>query len=638
MRRWLRGWFSRDSRLNPKDWMVCGAAAMPALGTQLLWLLTNTELPVSDATGPLRSSWEISHYFLDHDWLRALYATYFVRDWRPTGFYLLEVPFQIVSGGNLMFTAATVSLLCTAVTSIYFYYLFRLALSWRFALLATGFLGFLPGVQWPSTLFAFSEDALLPAVLASIYHMICSDYLRRRGHTIGFVLAVATAFIIRPVEAATHLGLPVVVFVLVMSRKRIITWSQIYWLIVGAFVSLLMLIAGGVVASANSGAGSFIYDDPHKARIFRNGSILVVAITVALLVWPCIRRIQKFRPKPPYILTAFLIIYSLVVCFYLGVVPKLVTWLYATSSGHLVVNEQAPGIATRLISYLQVCGIVAFCGVTIVAACSFALCLSSDTHRKLINDPLLYMLAIPPLTFALVLLSPQWFPRKVPIAISALYFVGLLVALLPGRWLHWRAGVVAAIGIAQGTASLLISNGAPLPSFVGLAFGAAGFPAMSTARPTPTAAILNFLDAEAQRFNLKTIGIPIDADPRYDAVNAFTLALASISDQSIKIRFIYTEKTTFSETEMLEYIGNVDGLFLVNDTDGRFRYTVEETSRLRALTDAETNVNRKIDFALLTMATSGTLFKLGFEKQACVTFAGDREGCLYTRISGNKAN
>ncbi len=163
---WVRLKFSREL-------FYCLLSLLFPLSTQFIWLLHNTQLPRADAVEQLATSYHIFAAFKAHHWgnfFSELYMRHY--QWRPTGFYLLEFPFQILSGGDMMFTTRGVTLLCTLVSCIYLYLLLRIWLAPLLSVLATTLLGVMPSVAWSSTFLAFSEIAFLPAILAAIYHLI----------------------------------------------------------------------------------------------------------------------------------------------------------------------------------------------------------------------------------------------------------------------------------------------------------------------------------------------------------------------------------------------------------------------------------------------------------------------------------
>src|SRR5579864_8401287 len=108
-------------QLSPKcreQWVYPAIAALIPLAIQSVWLWHNTQLPISDTVEEFGSSYHIYKLAADHKWLKFITSFYDARDltWRPIGFYLLLAPFQLLSGGNILFTADAITLTCTLVS------------------------------------------------------------------------------------------------------------------------------------------------------------------------------------------------------------------------------------------------------------------------------------------------------------------------------------------------------------------------------------------------------------------------------------------------------------------------------------------------------------------------------------------
>jgi hypothetical protein len=341
------------------------------------------------------------------------------------------------------------------------------------------------------------------------------------------------------------------------------------------------------------------------------------------------------RPKPPYIIHTFYFVYAAIVLFYIGFVPQLIDWLYATSFGNLVIMEGTPpSIPFRLASYAEIAALMPLAGAILVSSGAYIFCAVS--RQKVIASRLLYLATVPPLIAALVLLTPEWYPRKIPIAVTALYIILVAIALLPGRWRGARAAVIGLIAFAQMIGTAAISHGLNLPRGIQVAIGAQGFPNMVTQWPNQTKVAAAFLDRAAVKYHLKFIRTP--ASSACCEVEAFVLGLLITESDKTGLGFILHNKENNIPESIHEFTKEADAIFLINESPQKFIHTEEEIVRLTNRKNSLSKIDDKIYYELLIMESGNRIAELGFEKIDCLILASGREACLYTRSANDKSS
>lgn len=607
------------------------ATSLPVL-IQLVWLLHNTQLPVADADEQLSASFHVYKHAANHDWLSFITDLYYQRSqmWRPTGFYILQVPFQLISGGNLMFTTIAVTLLCTLITSLYIYSLLCLALTPASAVLGTTLLGLLPSVQWPATLLGFTECAFLPAVLASLYHLIRSDNLQDKRHRIYFIMAVVTAFAIRPVEALFHLALLLLIFLTLSWRKKIITTEQLYRIAFGALVSASILIISGIV-NYEIKSYSPIFNDPAQGRFFHRTAVVAITVTLALWAASSLRRFYRWREAGNRfcpIELSFISIYGLVVLFYLRYVPQLVEWIYTCSFGSLAILNNRPPIHTLIIGFIGDSGLVPFLSIVTLGLMSFFFFLNREQRAELLRHRLLYLFTIIPVTLLMSLFSAQFLQRKVTVIIDVFLLALLVPALMRGRFWQVRNIIFALIAITQIYGVILIAYNKPRDKWLN-AFTGGDYPRMIELNPNPNMVMFEFLKSTALHNGYKLILLPISTTGDI-IIDPFLLSmLIENLDNGTHVGFPY--KASYDSETITNFLhGDQNAFLLIKDTEGKFIQSLEETNRLQNLSLASIAPNDKLMLDLQALYSSGKFKDIGITKKDCIyVTAISREACVF---------
>ncbi len=620
------------------------AAFLPVL-IQAIWLSHNTQLPTSDAVGALLQSSYIAHYAIDHDWAAFFSALFTMRDWRPIALYLVEVPFQVISGGNLMFTVAAMTLLCTLTSCLYIYRLLCLVLEQRVAALGTALLGLLPLVQWPATFLGYAEAVLMPAVLATAYHLIRSRELHDARHSVYCVLVTVAAFALRPAEAALFLIPLYTTFLSVAWHRRSITGAQVYFTITLVMVSASVLVLSGWWPHGFAFPRSEIFNDEARGKWFvKTGSTILIA--TGLLLGYGIRQYiynhltlrqifpEYFSPRlrgeiegnygsilcPPYIIHVSVGVCVLVVSYYWGYVPQLVEWLYITTWGNLA----SPGnsILETLWHFILSAGLLPFTGITLLGIISYIFCLTREQRQWLLHQPLLYLTMLVPFALLVVLTSAQHSQRKITIALCAHLLLMMIPALMQGRWQGARITLLTAIAVWQLTGVAWISTGRPHTAWLEYTIGSHdAFPPMVTARPNPHEVVADFVVAYAKRNGLRQIALPLVRNG-FTVIDPFLLrALILLRNKSIEP--ILSEPLSYDAHTTPDFLrASHTPFLLIIDSS-----TVEKLSTLR---DQAWLPIDKIAYDLLILQSTGRLEALGAHKRDCVMFpVFHAQACLF---------
>ena len=85
--------------------------------------------------------------------------------------------------------------------------------------LAATTIGLLSASFFPGGLVMFAETALTPSILAVIYHLLKSNYLKDKRQSIYFLISICITFTIRPIEAITYL-IPALIYFFYKGYKE----------------------------------------------------------------------------------------------------------------------------------------------------------------------------------------------------------------------------------------------------------------------------------------------------------------------------------------------------------------------------------------------------------------------------------
>lgn len=622
-------------RMEHPYWRAALAGALLPVLVQCLWLYHNTQLPVADADEQLSASFSLYKYFVNHEWGQFFSRLYDQRldMWHPTGLYLLLTPFQIGFHGDLMLTTAAFTLLCTLVTCLYFYRFLRLCTEPTRAAVGTLSLGLLATVQWPGTLLGVPECAFLPAILATLYHLMSSHDLREGRQCFYFVLAGFIAFAIQPIEAIKYLSVPFILFLFSAHHRKVIKTGQMYRIIAGALVSLSVLITAGWL---NHGieSHSVIFADPGQGKLFTKLGKFIVLYTAFLcgigLVRPLARRIRTYTSRAPYIEASFYGLDLLVVLFYVKFVPQLFEWIYTYSFANMDATSNTRP-TEQLEYFIHAAGSAPFYVLTIAGVISFFFCITKDQRKAVLISPILYLLFSMAISVVMVFLSPQFMLRKVTPAID-LFLLAITMAVLAGERLkHLRTDLLIGLAVVQLYVISLLYTGHPVKSWMEAVSGTSdAYPKRVTLSPNPNKTVLDFIENTAREHGYNLILLPIDTRP--DAV-VDPLQLSMLAEMlNDHIRAQYPLITFYDDNSLQKMIKSHGDAFLyIKDTKGELEVSPEEEQRVRNLFEKTLPVdaNNKLRYVLGMLYAGGKFDDMGIRKIACFTPATQHEACIF---------
>ena len=269
----------------------------------ILWLVRNTQLPTADAANYLSTAINIYHHFIHGGINEGLHSLYFDRGWRPIFFPSLLVPFLGLFHGNLYMASNSMILTTFFISLLYVYLIMRLRLDTLCAIIATNLIGLLPLFQ-TQFLTLFAESAFFPCVMASLYHLIKSNYMQDVKQSLSFACFVSLAILIRPVEAVMHLFLVMMIFMYlgwhhgVFSLQSIGKMKNLFMPVFSLIILLVFLwflpfadetrdwIYRTSIGDVAIGAGPARYSFWQTAYNYLSaeGSVVVIGITLIALI------------------------------------------------------------------------------------------------------------------------------------------------------------------------------------------------------------------------------------------------------------------------------------------------------------------------------------------------------------------
>ncbi len=632
------------TRKIPKWLPALCVALVPAL-IQVIWLLHNTQLPISDAAAPLERSYFIAQYAFHHQWSEFIHALYKMREWRPIALYLVEVPFQLLAGGNLMLAAAGLTLFCTFISTLYIYRLLRLTLDAGPSALGAVLLGLTPLVQWPSAYFAFSETVFLPAVLATLYHLVRSRDLQDARHSSYFVLAAFVAFIMRPIESLTHLAPIFILFMALGWKKKIMSFGQIYAVACVVMTSVTVLIlAAWFHHGFDPHSGIFLV--PERAKIFTQIGMVAFALTGVLFLglFGSLAYVHWWsRSRPPYLLQAFSGLCLLTVLYYWKFVSNLVEWVYECSLSKDATGIIKPPFYEIIRSYILGAGLLPFAVVSLLGLTSFFFCITKEQRKQLLHQPLLYLVALLPVPLILALFTVQFTQRKVTTALCVLFILLIIPALMKGRVWYLRLGVLALVATWQLAGLVWIYSAHTQTVALGYTVGASdlarssaeaprgAFPDLVTIKPNPHDTVANYIVDNAARHGFKHIILPVIGTNSRTVDPLLVSNLVTARNPEVDAFFPHYLAEVYTQQSIPEFFKSTgaDALLIVADEPAIA--PAQDIARFNALRDATWIVNDKLAYDLLALQASGKIEKTaGIKKIECTIIASTSiQMCMY---------
>lgn len=633
--------FLKKDFLGYNKIFVMGSFLIPFVYT-LFWLLKNTQLPENDASNYLMTSINIYHHFLDKHFISSIMSFYTERGWRPIFFPVLTVPFLLISKGHLYFSYVCVSIGLLFATTTYLYYFFRLKLDQLSSLVCASIIALLPLVQAQLIMF-YAEGALFPCVIGALYHLIASDFLRIKKHTIGFIILTSFAFLFRPIEALTDFLFIFIAFYSIGLYRDIFKFSDLakivlfYSIVLFCFFTFVSyrfihftpihLIDGGPV-------------DLKMAKVVSLGLLASLVFFTGIGIvfyrqWVLSRfNIFSFKNNKleecTFLVPAFSWIGIVILLWYLPFAFQTFEWVYRTSMGDVAASTGSLSgalLSWPLLSiYLHTEGL--FIVVSSFVLMIIGMILQSRKERKeiIFSLPIIYLLLILPFPFWESFCTVQIVTRKLAVAFPALLMAMLFIGLYKGRLLSVRIGLASVILVSQWVLMFLVMNNSSPRTPDSLLHDTIGYfvPKPVIVQPNPHDVILNFLLEESKRYKLHSFGIEVNPgtpDARHflesEPIDPFLLstmmaALHSSYSASYPYFGVYNQMNSIILTQQYDAI-------LLSDSADEMMVSSKAYKNYLTKFNNESNSSLKTFYLFLMHFSNNTLNKIGWVKGPCMT-------------------
>ncbi len=439
------------------------------------------------------------------------------------------------------------------------------------------------------------------------------------------------AFIIRPVEAVTHLMPLSCVFWTIAFFKGRISLKEIYVMTLGASIGACILIACGWLTKGVA-SHSPIYENSGEAHFYNIIGTIVFVSAGILLLLPILASAYKYicvkSSLSSHIVNTYILIYACVVLFYFRLVPKLTEWIYTCSYGSLGQLVERPPLPYTAWHIVQDSGFLPFLVLTALGILSTVLLLVRKEAGRLPHmEGMAYLLSTIPLVLALALFSTQFDQRKVTVIVDIYLVVLMVPILLQGNFWLLRNTAVALLALLQIWVAFGIAQSGS-HRFASLFYGTVdAYPALIRTSPNPNTVIVNFLEAFANSHHIRKIRMPI---PPTLIIDHFLMKMMlSIRGNGLSATFhyipVYTQHTV---TDFLQ--NDRDDFLLINAIPGSIQKAPEDLREIDKLDASTHDANEHLRFGLQKFYIEGKLDDMHITKKACVYIASyAREACIF---------
>ena len=619
------------------------------------WLFRNTQLPGNDAANYLMTSVSIYHHFTDQGFWHGIWSCYVERGWRPIFFPVLTVPFLIFSQGNLYVAFSSVAILCLAASVIYLYLFFRLKLNQVSAIIATNLIALLPLVQTQIVMF-YAEAALFPCIIGGIYHLIKSDYLRNLRQVWGVIILFSLAIILRPVEAVTHLFFLFAFFLFMGWHRKLFSLKQILIVLALGVTALDILFLASIfqyihLVPVNAADDEMINKKIEYLLVYGVSGFTIAALLLwSALFFRSILRIGCFLllPLKGHTKTSALIstIFFIILFSTVWILPfasETFQWIYRTSLGDVASNTGSLSGSRFswevLHLYVWNEGVLAVTMLILIAISSIILLSKEQRRAILFSAPFIYLLLLAPFPLWEAFYTVQIAVRKLSIAFPALLMAMLLLGLQMGRgWLLRILAVsfLTVLFFIFSIQAIFLDTTRVLPSILFNTIGSF-VPRPVIIQPNPHQQVIDFLNVQANRYKLNSIGLVINpgtSDARHyleaEPIDPFLLSTMVVANKS-NYAVSYPYFSHYGPESMTSLIKKYDALFLsdkLNDMSNSLNnikgYTIKYSD--------EQNASLKVFYRLLLDFVKNNLAQTGWKVEKCIviksTHGDDYLGCM----------
>ena len=607
------------------------AALFPLIFT-CIWLMTNSQLPMADATDYLTTGYNIYRHFSENGFWHGLQDFHIPRGWRPIYFPVFTLPFLLISKGDISFAFQSVAILCVMVSAIYVYRLSRLLLERWSAIIVSNLIVLLPFTQMQVLTF-FAESALFPAVIGSIYHLIQSDFFRHRKHRWGFIICFTLAILIRPVEAATELVFITGVFLFAGWHKKIFSFRQVLTVITMGLATVFIFLFSVSSYILRHYADTLIdggkFDIKLADSVYLASSIImkVGLVAVAALMFTRKSEGDKQKHQPP-IIFVFFMIFAAVLIWFLPKAFQTYNWIFRTSMGDLAIITSKVSVLSQFQSFVFQESFVIVIGVLLTALISAFLIGKKKLQDVLLSFPVIYLLLLIPFPLWEVLNTVQYSSRKLHLAFPALIFVLLLFALQRGKLFGFRFAMIAGLLLVQFLFAMNFYFTLPEPMRqYAQWFGIYPYPV--NVHPNPHDLVLDLLNAEANQRQLKHIAVMVDTNTGFPVDPFYFSMMYQIKNLPYTMDSPFFSNNDESNIHVLR--NQHDAAFLTGKKD-EMKISAQASKAYYHLYQNEIIPPMKVLYQFLYYYSANKLNEIGWKSGPCMMIKSvggeDYQGCL----------
>ncbi len=605
----------------------------------VIWLMKNTQLPSADSANFLSAALTSYQHFIKNGALSGLLSCYFDRGFRPIIFPVTAVPFMLMSQGNLYIAYCSVALFSLLASLAFVYLTLRFELERLPAAIATNIVGLLPLLQ-VQILGFYAESLLFPCVLGVIYCLIKSSFLSEKKYAIGFVIFLALAVMLRPIEALMSLFFVFCVFIFYGCKNGIFNAKKIT-LLVGMIVSaLFVFLTAAIAKKIQIKPGTFVDSGMETLLLY----LLIFSAIAMIFVWLCIglqayfqNRVGKKGATSTLFIPAFFWALLLIIIWFCPFALETFEWIYRTSFGDIAAGtgNAAGGIINpqgsfwyELSYHVHIEGSFVVIEITLLALLD-QLILNKNNHliAKRVTyfsptSPVIYLLAMTPVSLLEIFFTVQDWPRKLSIAFPALLMVLLIVGLQRARGARIRIAIAAFILLMQFMLVMMVAfSKLPFNPWIDKFIGYYIRPPIAT-NYDAYRTVQEFLSQHADQYHLKNIGIEVNSNT-IEPVDPFLL-MTKAQAANVDFSLGYPFFGVFSEKNAVLLTKKFDGLFLsasvnkmvVSDTAAQDFYQAYQN---------EKNPSIKTMYQFLYYFSKDKLAELGWQKTQCIVI---KSACL----------
>ena len=641
----MMNYYKVDIFLNKfPDFFIILLSALVPVYLMVFWHTSNYSLPISDANDFIGTAGKITNLFYNGEFIEGMKSLYSEKPWRPLSFHLILFPFMLISNNNILFTTVCVHSLCLFFIIFYAYLIFNKNCDSKvICFLGSTFIGLLSSSFFPGGMVMFSETALTPAILATLYHLYYSEFFRVKKHSILFLIALVIAFTVRPIETILYLFPVLVYFFYSGYRNKSFSIDLIINILKTLAVSIFILSLRGLDLEVDDRLKKI--GDPEAITLYEylfNFLFLMVIIVFLPIIVNKIKDYvffikNSFDIYQSYAFYVFAVFSFIMLVWFFDAWRDLFIWIYRTQFGDIASNSENFIITSisiyslfeKLYSHLSFGGIIPIVFVFALGIFSYfikirnKISLNSKFHWYLILSifiPLittLFTISNTPRKFALIYILFVIFCYVYIVSIKKLKVI--LLTLIPF------------VVIAQSLSIYNISNNKPL-SFSKYVIGSA------IIQPIKTDPLEGKIAKKIHELSLKNDFKKISLAWMHPEINIDIFSTAMLLNLNAKKQYdVYLPVffKNYSKEELYKRLDDRDALYLINP-NGDMKLTKKKASTYKNKYTASINPQELFYNELLYLYFSKKLEEnYAFKSIECMNLSTKkhtREGCLLMKI------